>query len=85
MINERKATSNIKIQQVISSLCLNDAGIYLRNGPFSSDIGIANLEPIKGTHWVLYVNENYSDIYGCSPPNKQSKFIKKTEWTLFIF
>ena len=72
-----KATSNIKIQQVLSSLSLKDVGIYLRDGPFSSDIGIVNLHPSKGTHWVCYINENYFDSYGCSPPMKLSKFIIK--------
>ena len=72
-----KATSNIKIQQVLSSLSLNDVGIYLRDGRFKTDIGIVNLHPYKGTHWVLYINENYFDSYGCAPPKKQSKFIIK--------
>ena len=49
---KNKATSNIKIQQVLSSLYLNDVGIYLRDGPFESDIGFVNLHPSKGTHWV---------------------------------
>ena len=35
-----KATSNIKIQQILSTLSLNDVGIYLGDGPFSSDIGV---------------------------------------------
>ena len=74
---KNKATSNIKIQQVLSSLSLNDLGIYLRDGPFESDIGIVNLHPSKGTHWVCYINENYFDSYGCSPPKKLSKFIIK--------
>ena len=72
---KNKATSNIKIQQVLLSLCLKDVGIYLRDGPFSSDIGIVNLHPSKGTHWVCFINENYFDSYGCSPPKKLSKFI----------
>ena len=37
---KNKATSNIKIQQVLDSIGLYEAGIYLRDGPFSSDIGI---------------------------------------------
>ena len=53
-----KATSKIKIQQVPNSFGLNNLGIYLRDGPFSSDIGIVNLHPSKGTHWVTYKNEN---------------------------
>ena len=55
---KNKATSNIKIQQVLSSLGLNDVEIYLPDGPFQTDIGIVNLHPSKGTHWVCYINEN---------------------------
>ena len=53
-----RATSNKKNQQDLSSLFLNDVGIYLRDRPFLSDIGIVTLHPIKGTHWVAYKNEN---------------------------
>ena len=74
---KNKATSNIKIQQVLSSLSLNDVGIYLRDGSFKSDIGIVNLHPSKGTHWVCYINENYFDSYGCVSPKELSKFIIK--------
>ena len=74
---KNKATSNIKIQQVLSSLSLNDIGIYLRDGPFEFDIGIVNLHPSKGTHWVCYINENYFDSYGVVCPKKLSKFIIK--------
>ena len=74
---KNKATSNIKIQQVLNSIGLNKVGIYLRDGPFSSDIGILNLHPLKGTHWVTYINENYFDSYGCVSPKKLSKFIIK--------
>ena len=74
---KNKATSNIKMQQVLSSLSLNDVGIYLRDGPFESDIGIVNLHQTRGSHWLCYINENYFDSYGCSPPKKLSKFNKK--------
>ena len=37
-----KATTDIKIQQVPDSMRLNNVGIYLGDGPFSSDIGIVN-------------------------------------------
>ena len=80
-----KPTSNLKIQQVLSSLSLNDVGIYLRDGPFESDVGIVNLHPSKGTHWVSYLNENYFDSYACAPPKKLSKFIIKRKGLLFIF
>ena len=72
-----KATSNIKIQQVLSSLSLNDVGIYLRDGLFESDNGVVNSHPTKGTHWVCYLNKKYFDSYGCSPPLKLSRFIIK--------
>ena len=74
---KNKATSNLKIQQVLSYLSLNEVGICLRDGPFKSDIGIVNLHPSKGTHWVCYINENYFDSYGCPCPKKLSKFIIK--------
>ena len=74
---KNEATSNIKIQQVLSSLSLNDVGKYLRHGPISSTIGIANLDPTKGKHRVAYINEKHFDSYGCSPPNKLSLFSKK--------
>ena len=81
---KNKSTSNIKIQQVLSSLSMNDVGIYLRDGPFESDIGIVNSHPSKGTHWVVYINENYFDSYGCVCPKKLSKFIIKRKDTVYI-
>ena len=81
---KNKATSNIKIQQVLSSLYLNDIGIYLRDGLFESDIGIVNLHPSEGTHWVCYINENYFDSYGVVCPKKLSKFIiKRNRYCLY--
>ena len=74
---KNKATSNIKIQKVLTSIGLDNVNIYLRDGPFSSDIGIVNLHPSKGSHWVCYIIEIYFDSYGCSPPKKLSKFIIK--------
>ena len=73
-----KATSNIKIYEVLKNIGLDTkVEIYLRDGSFSTDIGIVNLHPSKGTHWVCYINENSFDSYGCSPPKKLSKFIIK--------
>ena len=74
---KNKATSNIKIQQVLDSIGLDNVNIYLRDGPFKSDIGIVNLHPFKGTHWVCYINENYFDSYGIVCPKKLSKSIIK--------
>ena len=68
-----KATSNTKIQYTLSSFSLNDVGIYLGDGPFSSDIGIVNLHLPKGTHWVCFINEICFDTIGCVCPKKLSK------------
>ena len=74
---KNKATSNIKIQQVLNSIGLNNVNIFLRDGPFSSDIGIVNLHPTRGSHWVSYIHENYFDSNGIAPPRILSKFIIK--------
>ena len=75
---KNKATSNIKIYEVLKKIGLvSKVGICLRDGPFLIDIGIVNLHPLKGTHWILYVIENYFDSYGCAPPKKLSKLIIK--------
>ena len=58
---KKKATSNVKIQQVLGSVGLHNVGIYLRDGPFEFDIGIVILHPYKGTLGVLYINESYFD------------------------
>ena len=72
-----KATSNIKLQEVLDSIGLVNVGTYLRDGPFESDIRIVDLHPSKGSHWVCYINENYFYSYGCVPPKKLSKIIIK--------
>ena len=74
---KNKTTLNIKIQKVFRSIGLNSVGIYLRDGPFESDIGMVNLHRYKGTHWVCYRNENYFDSYRCVCPKKLSKFFIK--------
>ena len=72
---KNKATSNIKIHQLSSSLGLNNVDIYLRDGSFESDIGIVNLHPTKRRHWVIYINEIYFDSYVCVSPKKPSNFL----------
>ena len=44
---KNKAASNIKIQQVLDSIGLDNDRSYLKDGPFSSDKGIVNLHPSK--------------------------------------
>ena len=45
---KNKATSNLKIQKVLTSIGLDNVNICLRDGSFSSDIGIVNLHPSVG-------------------------------------
>ena len=71
---KNKATPNIKIQKVLTSVGLDNVNIYLRDRPFSSDIGIVNLHPSRGSHWVCCINENYFDSYGVVCPERLSKF-----------
>ena len=66
-------------------MSLSDVGIYLRDGPFKTDIGIVNLHPCLGTHCVLYCHECYFDSYGIKPPNKLSKFIIKRKGHCLYF
>ena len=82
---KNKATSNIKVQKVLTSIGLDIVNIYLRDGPFSSDIGIVNLHPSKGSHWVCYINESYFDNYVRSRPKKLSKFFIKQNGFCFFF
>ena len=72
-----KATSNIKTYQNLSSFGLDNVDLCLRDGPFSIDVGIVNLNHSNGTHWVVYINEFFFDSYGFSPPRNFSKFIMK--------
>ena len=75
--SKNKTTSKTKIQQVLSFLSLNAVDIYLRDGPFSSDIELFNLHFSKGTQWVCYKNKSYFDSYCCVHPKKLSKIIIK--------
>ena len=45
-----KATSNMKTQKVLTPIGSDNVNIYLRDGSFSSDIRLVNLDPSKGTH-----------------------------------
>ena len=74
---KKEATNNIKIQRLFTSTGLDNVGTYLREGPFSSDIGIVHFYWFKGTHCVCYINENFFDSYGCALPQKLCKFIIK--------
>ena len=75
---KNEAASNVKLYEVLKKIGLDSkVRIYLRDGPFSTDIGILYLHPSKGIHWVCYTNKIYFYIYGCVCPKKLSKIIVK--------
>ena len=74
---KKRATSTIRIYQILCSIGLNNVGIYLRDGSFESNIGFVNLHTYKRTHWVCYINENYFNSNGCAPLKKLSRIIIK--------
>ena len=86
---KNKATSNVKRKEILDTLSafgilkLNSTGIYMRDDKFTTDSGIVNLHPTKGTHWVMFVNEFYFDSYGCPPPTNILNHIKKSIYSKY--
>ena len=73
---KNKTTSNIKVYEVLKKIGLNsEVGIFLGDGNISTNYGIVNLQPNRGTHWVVYIKENIFDSYGCSPPQSYLNLI----------
>ena len=75
----------MKKDEVLKKIGLHSkVGIYLRDGDFSTNYGIVNLYPRRGSHWVLYKNGNYFDSYSCAPHRKLSKvMIKRNGYCLY--
>ena len=69
------ATSIVKIKEILNEIDIL-CGIYMRDDKITTDSGIVNLHPTKGTHWVMFVNEFYFDSYGCPLPLNIMKQIK---------
>ena len=73
---KKKATSNIKLQQMLKRLGLHfKVSVFVRNGIFSTNSGILNLQHSKGSHWVCYIGDSYFDSYWCSPFKKSPNYI----------
>ena len=72
-----KPTANIKIFELLKKIGLDSkVGIYLRDGNFSSNYGIVNLHPSKGSHSICFIKDYYFDSYGCPLPKTLPNFIK---------
>ena len=66
------------MQQILSfPSSLNGVGICVKDVPFTTDVGIINLHPTKGTKWNAYITRKYFDSYGMSSTEKLSKFVLK--------
>ena len=52
-----KATLNKKFLQTLATWSLSDVEFCLGNWLFSSGLGIPNLHPTEGTHWVACNNQ----------------------------
>ena len=72
---KNEATSNVKIKEILKLINITECGIYMRDDKFTTPSGIVNLHPTKGTHWVMYTNQNSFDSYGCPPPLNITKQI----------
>ena len=70
-----EATSNIKTKEILTLTNITECGIYMRDDKFTTDYGIVNLHPTKGTRLVMYTNKNYFDSYGCPHPLNIMSFI----------
>ena len=61
MINKKYLDTKLaeirKTPQILSCLSLSDMGICLKDGPFTTDVGIVTLHPTNGTHWVAYISQ----------------------------
>ena len=72
--SKNEATSNVEIKEILK-LMNTSCGIYMRDDKITTTRGIVNLHPTKGTHWVMFTNQNYFDSYGCPPPLNITKQI----------
>ena len=72
---KEELTNNMKIQQTLNELH-PPTKVHMRDDTFSTDSGIDNLHPTKGTRWVMFTNQNYFDSYGCPPPTNIENQVK---------
>ena len=83
---KNKATSNIKLYEVLKKISLGSkVGIYLRDGNLSTNCGGFNLHPSEGTHWVWYIKDCYFDSCGCPLPKKLPNFLKSRHVNVKLF
>ena len=67
---------NYKIKLRTRQINLN-TNQYIRDSKLTTRVGNVNLRPNKSTHWVLYMQENSLDSFGCPPIEMKSVLITK--------
>ena len=65
----------------ISTYTLNEVEINFGDEAYTTDVGIVNLHLTIETPWVANIHRFYFDLYGCSRPQKLSRFIIKRSAT----
>ena len=83
---ENRPTTGEKILYVAKQIGLESFDIYLRNNELTTKQGVINLSnnPFKGTHWVAYNGNKYSDSYLVEPPKEIKQHMKKLANTDYI-
>ena len=71
---KNEATSIVKTKEIPNELNIS-AGVYMRDDKFTTTAGIVNLQPTKGTPWVIFSDKFHFDSFGCPPPLNISNHI----------
>ena len=65
---KNKVTSNIKLQEVLNNVRLH-LKLYTTEFIFATKSSIVNIQPKRGTHWLLFVHKYFFVSYFCAHPN----------------
>ena len=70
---KNEATSKVKMKEILNEINI-PCGMYMWDDKFTTPSGIVNLQPTKGTHWVMFVNEFYFWFLWLSTTTKHNEF-----------
>ena len=82
---KNEATSKKKNQHILCSLAVKDVKIKLRDGPFTSDVGIVILHPTERTHGLHTLIKVTSVHLVVQVLKNCLGFFYKRKWALFTF
>ena len=73
-----------KIEEIQNKLGIKRIN-YTRDNNFSTQDGIVNLHPTKGTHWFCHIDNSSVHSFGCQPSKLLSDFlVKKSGESVFL-